>query len=209
MVKVPKIRRKKDLEIFLEQVPKIPSPDPKMEQYKTPAPISADIIFNAFNTGDIEDKHVVDLGCGTGIFAVGAKVMGAKKVQGIDIDVDSINSAKNFSQEHGLKIEFEVMNVKDVNWTCDTVLQNPPFGAQMKKADRIFLETAAKMAEVIYTIHNANTGEFVKMLVEKLGCSVGFEQKYIFKIEHTFDFHTKPQIEHTVTLFKLIRKGLN
>ena len=46
----------------------------------TPAPIAADIIFTAYQWGDIENKTVVDLGCGTGIFSVGAVSMGAKKV---------------------------------------------------------------------------------------------------------------------------------
>jgi putative methylase len=200
----PVIRKKKDLEIFLEKVPKFTSPDAKSEQYKTPATIAADIIFNAYIEGDIQDKQVVDLGCGTGIFAIGAKVMGARKVLGVDLDGGSIKLAKQFADENELEIGFEVIDVKDCKWSCDTVIQNPPFGAQNRNADRIFLERAAKLGKVIYSIHNANTVDFVKILIEKLNCSITFEKNYIFKLEHSFAFHTKPYKNISVALFRIV-----
>ena len=60
----------------------------------TPAPIAADILFTAYHWGDIEGKTVVDLGCGTGIFSVGAVYMGAKKVIGFDVDKNIISASK-------------------------------------------------------------------------------------------------------------------
>ncbi|UCH89149.1 MAG: methyltransferase [Thermoplasmata archaeon] len=207
MEQVPIKFKKKNFEIFLEKVPDFKSPDAKMEQYKTPAPIAADILFNALSSGDVIDKHVVDLGCGTGIFAIGAKMLGAQKVQGLDIDSSAIELAREFSLEHRLEIEFDVKDVAECEWMCDTVIQNPPFGAQTKRADRVFLETAARIGEVMYSIHNANTREFIANLIDKLGYSIDFEKKYKFKIEHTFDFHTKPSKENEVILFRAVRKA--
>ena len=63
--------KQRQLEILLQQIPKTPTPIPHLEQYMTPATIAADVIFTAYNWGDIQDKFVVDLGCGTGIFAIG------------------------------------------------------------------------------------------------------------------------------------------
>ena len=69
--------KQRQLEILLQKVPKPTTPVPQLEQYMTPAPIAADIIFTAYLWGDIENKTVVDLGCGTGIFSVGAVLAGA------------------------------------------------------------------------------------------------------------------------------------
>ena len=60
--------KKKELEILLQGVPSFDKPIPHLEQYLTSASIAADIIFTAHQFGDIKDKTVLDLGCGTSIF---------------------------------------------------------------------------------------------------------------------------------------------
>lgn len=45
-----------------------------------------------FNT-DLKDKRVLDMGCGTGILAILAKILGAGEVLGIDIDEWSVENA--------------------------------------------------------------------------------------------------------------------
>ncbi|GAH16499.1 unnamed protein product, partial [marine sediment metagenome] len=77
-------------QILFQKVPTYENPNPYIEQYMTPANIAADIIFTAYQFGDIQDKKVVDLGCGTGIFSYGVKLVNAKEVVGIDIDKASI-----------------------------------------------------------------------------------------------------------------------
>ena len=91
--------KQKDLEIILQKVPTYENPNPYIEQYMTPANIVADIIFTAFQFNDIQDKKVVDLGCGTGIFSFAAKLANAKEVVGIDIDEGSIKIAKSYSEK--------------------------------------------------------------------------------------------------------------
>ncbi|SQH78467.1 methylase for 50S ribosomal subunit protein L11 [Shewanella benthica] len=43
---------------------------------------------------DLTDKEVIDFGCGSGILAVAALKLGAKKVTGIDIDYQAIEASK-------------------------------------------------------------------------------------------------------------------
>jgi putative methylase len=148
----------------------------------------------------------VDLGCGTGIFAIGAAVLGAGSVRAIDIDPKAIESASNFAEDYGLDIDFEVGDVAQYRCKCDTVLQNPPFGSQKRTADRKFIETAADAGLVIYTIHNSKTVDFIRLLSDTLGYYVTFEKNYLFKLEHTFAFHSKPRAEYEVTLFRLQKK---
>ena len=87
--------KKKQLEILLQKIPSFNNPIPGLEQYKTSADIAADIIFTAHQLGDIENKIVIDMGCGTGIFSVGSFLTGAKKVIGIDIEARGSSASSN------------------------------------------------------------------------------------------------------------------
>ena len=68
-------KRKKQLEIALQEIPGHPDPRVDLEQYQTPSIIAADLLWNAAAIGDIEGFKVVDLGCGTGIFTLGSALM--------------------------------------------------------------------------------------------------------------------------------------
>lgn len=201
--------KKKELEIFLQKIPDFEKPKPGLEQYVTPAGIVADIIFCAFQMGDIKNKIVLDLGCGTGIFSVGAYVAGAKKVTGIDSDEDAIKTAKKFADEKKLKIDFIVKDVKDVDILCDTVIMNPPFGAQKSNinADRRFIEKAFEKANVIYSLHLTKTVSFIEKMISSLKGNIDFTKDYYFPIKHSQPFHAKKVVFFDVTLLRILTKG--
>ena len=56
----------------------------------------------AYTHGDIVDKSVLDLGCGTGRLGLGAAFLGAKEVVGIDIDPVAIKTARENAEKAGL-----------------------------------------------------------------------------------------------------------
>jgi len=174
----------------------------------TPANIAADIIFIAFQFGDIEDKKVVDLGCGTGIFSFGAKIANAKEVIGIDIDEESIEIAKKYAEDNNESIEFIAQAVRDVDMKCDTVITNPPFGAQKSNrwADRGFIEKGFEISEVIYSLHLTKTIPFIEKLVLALDGEISFKKNYEFPIKHTYFFHKKKLERLDVTLFRILTK---
>ena len=146
--------------MILEKIPKHPNPKVELEQYSTPATIAADLIWNAYGLGDIDNMSVLDLGCGTGIFAIASSLMGANYSLGIDIDEESIAIAKitqnDIFHEHDIddsSANFIVgdinsfnsisdllneSNYKNINNNIapvnrfDTLIQNPPFGSQEK-----------------------------------------------------------------------------
>ena len=200
--------KQKELEIILQKVPTFEKPSPMLEQYLTPAKIAADIIFIAYQFGDIEDKIVFDLGCGTGIFSIGAKIMGAKKVLGIDIDENCLKIARKYSKENKLKITFIKKNIKDIKIKCDTIIMNPPFGAQKsnKKADRKFIEKGFEIANVIYSLHLLKTVSFIEKMVKSLNGEINFYKKYNFPIKYTFDFHEKKVINFEISLLRMLTK---
>ena len=200
--------KKKELEIFLQKIPDFKKPKPGLEQYVTSAGIVADIIFIAYQMGDVENKKILDLGCGTGIFSVGACVAGAKKVTGIDVDEDAIKIAKQFAAENKLKIDFIVKDVKDIDILCDTVIMNPPFGAQKSNinADRRFIEKAFEKAKVIYSLHLTKTVPFIEKMVSSLKGNIDFTKDYYFPIKHSQSFHAKKVVFFNVTLLRILTK---
>jgi putative methylase len=198
--------KKKELEILLQKVPLPNKPIPNLEQYTTPANIAADILFTAHLFGDIENKIIIDLGCGTGIFSIGAILIGAKKVIGIDVDKDIIKIAKEYAEKNNLKIEFRVQDVKDVDIKCDTVIMNAPFGAQKsnQKADRKFIEKGFEISQTIYSLHLKKTIPFLEKMISSLNGEIIFQKDYVFPIKWMFDFHTKNTAKYDVTLLRIL-----
>ena len=197
--------KKKELEILLQKVPLPNKPIPNLEQYMTPASIVADIIFTAHQFGDIENKIIIDLGCGTGIFSVGAVLAGAKKVTGIDVDKDVIIIAKEYAKKNNLEIEFKVDDVKNVQTKCNTIIMNPPFGAQKsnQKADRKFIEKGFEISKILYSIHLKKTIPFLEKMISSLGGSITYRKDYVFPIRWTFEFHDKEVVYYDVTLLRI------
>ena len=180
--------RKKHLEMLLEQVEGFKSPKPEREQYATPATVAAELLHFAFMRGDIRDT-VYDLGCGSGILAIGAKLLGAEKVIGFDDDIDVLETARANAKRLGVDVEFVCSGIDEVCGKARTVVMNPPFGAQVKGSDRPFLRKALELSSVVYSIHNAGSTEFIKKFISP---SVITEHKLIdFPIKRTFRFHTK------------------
>lgn len=201
-----KIRKKKQLEIAIQSIPPHPNPKVELEQYSTPAIIAADLLWNAYSLGDIENSEIIDLGCGTGILSIGSLLLGAKKVTGVDIDEDSLAIARLNSEN--LNIEFVCCDISDFNCFdgCDVVIQNPPFGSQKKSergADLKFIDKAKECSPgVIYSFHMASTEKFIIDYFEKSGFVVTHIFRYKFILPKIYDFHTKESKEVDVIVIR-------
>ena len=183
--------KKKDLEMGLQKVRNFEDPDPFLEQYMTPATIAADILFDAYSKGDIENLKVVDLGCGTGMFSIGAWMLGAAQVDGFDISESALKVAEQNKKDLDAEVSFHNIDIINVKEGADTIFMNPPFGCQNRNADRPFLDRAMELSECIYSIHMADTLDFITEYVEKRGRTVAFSKIYKYDIHNTFSFHTK------------------
>src|SRR5512136_1668616 len=125
----------KQLEMTLQRVRGFSRPQAALEQYQTPAPLAARLLYHALMKGDIEGKRVCDLGCGTGVLAIGAALVGAESVTGIEIDEKAVEVATANAALLDAEVTFIVADVNDPGLperigSCDTVVMNPPFGAQ-------------------------------------------------------------------------------
>lgn len=192
--------KKKELERALQRVTPHTRPRPDLEQYSTPATIAADMLYTAHTFGDVEGREVVDLGCGGGILSIGAALLGAKRVTGIDVDPNAIDDARRNVEEAGVKVELLNMDIRDADLKADTVIMNPPFGAQRRNADRPFLETALRIAPRAYSLHNARTLDFLVGMIGAMDATIFFHKSYKFEIPHLFEFHDRKKKEIEVVL---------
>jgi len=210
MSKMLTITKKRHLEMILQQIPPHKSPKIHLEQYTTHSNIASDILWNAYSLCDIENMKVVDLGCGTGIFAIGAALLGAREVIGVDIDPDAIEVAKQQASKIGVNeiTEFISGDVQDFVGSADTVIQNPPFGAQKakrKEADRIFMKKAIETAPVLYSFHIKETQEFVENFFSSLNGEITHKFYYSFPIPRVYHFHEKEKINIDVVVLRVER----
>ncbi len=195
--------RKKHLEILLEQLSGFSSPKPEREQYSTPATVASELLHFAFMRGDLAGT-VYDLGCGGGILAIGAKLLGAEKVIGFDDDMNALETARANAKRLGADVEFVCSRIEEVCGKAHTVVMNPPFGAQVKGSDRPFLRKALEVSGVVYSIHNAGSAEFIKKFISP---SVITEYQLIdFPIKRTFKFHTKEIQVIKVEIYRIEKK---
>ena len=186
-------------------------PQVGLEQYPTPPDLAAHLIHVADLQGDVEGQRVIDLGTGTGMLALGAALRGPASVVGIDVDPDPLRTARENERRVG--------TTADVSWvradatdaplrsraesstgadeptheddTATTVVMNPPFGAQNanEHTDRAFLATAARMATVSYSVHNADSSNFVESFADDNGGAVTRAYGAELDLPRRFEFH--------------------
>jgi putative methylase len=178
---------------------------PQLEQYPTPAHIAADVLWEAFSSGDIQGRNVADLGCGNGIFSIGAKLLGAERVVGLDVDAGAIEIASENARRLSAGVEFVVSDVSAFEGAFETTVQNPPFGAQTKHADRAFIEKSIEISPTVYSLHNEVGMDFVQQMTDVLGATCVAVKRYKFEIPYAFEFHRKTKETVPVVLLKFQR----
>ncbi|MDP1553465.1 MAG: METTL5 family protein [Methanobacteriaceae archaeon] len=222
--KFKQITRKRHLEITLQSFPPHPKPKIHLEQYSTPPSIAADVLWNAYNLNDIEGKNILDLGCGTGIFAIGAVFLGAYRAWGVDVDSDALITAKKSARKRGVEnwVNFIESDIKDISMEnifqkntysenkdyIDTIIQNPPFGSQLKVkkgSDRIFMEKSVEMAPITYSFHMAETEDFVENYFLNLGAEITHRFYYLFPLPKIYSFHKLDAKEIKVLVVRVKR----
>ncbi|AKB17342.1 MULTISPECIES: METTL5 family protein [unclassified Methanosarcina] len=192
--------KQRKLEILLEEVEGFSDPELELEQYQTPSPLVAEILHFAYMQGDL-DESVQDLGCGTGILAIGAKFLGAGKVVGYDTDPKALEVAKKNSEKLGVEVEFICSDITEVSGHVKTTLMNPPFGARVKGRDRPFLSSALRTSEIIYSIHNRGSLAFIQKFIKPAVITHSYVAK--FPIKRTFDFHQKEREIIDVEIYRV------
>lgn len=199
--------KKKDLELLLSLLKNFEEGDVKLEQYLTPSFIAAEVLWDAFCSGNIDGKKVADLGCGNGIFGIGALILGAKRVIFLDVDEKVLRVTRDNLElvEKRLgkkfKCEFVSGDVVEFNKKVDVVFQNPPFGTKREHADREFLEVAMENSDMVYSFHKSSTMDFIKDFFGDNGFKVVRVYKFKFPLKKVFGFHRSVSKDIDVSCF--------
>lgn len=181
---------KTDLKRKLSQVRDFEDPRISLEQYVTPPALAADLVFTAYMNQDLEGK-VLDLGTGTGIFAIGAALTGAE-VTAVEKDADALEIAKENAEEIGVsgKIEFVEKDVREVTGDFDTVLMNPPFSQHSEEGLK-FWAKATELADKVYAVSPGTGREGIKSFIESSRHRVAELETFTVELPATYGFHTQ------------------
>jgi putative methylase len=199
----------RQLEMLLQRVSDFKHPSAEREQYQTPAPLAARLLHTAWLAGDIEGKEILDLGAGTGMLAIGAALLGGNVVA-VEEDMEAITLAEANAHDLGCNIRFIRIDITDTSAAnlipgADTVIMNPPFGAQTEHADRPFIDMALEKGQILYGIYNAGSAPFLVAYIKDRG-EITASIHAGLTIPRTFWFHSRDRYEIPVEIHIIRRK---
>lgn len=206
----PMKKSKSQLAIILSKLAVFENPKLMKEQYATDSEAAAEATWFAYMNGDIEEKAVADLGCGTGLLGIGALLLGAGKVYFVDSDKDAVglcsrNIAGAASKGAAARTMIVAADIAEFKERVDTVIQNPPFGTKTKHADRQFLLQAFKLAGVVYSFHKIETADFVRKIAADNGFNVTNILPLQLQLKNTYWFHRSRMRRVDVGLFRIVK----
>lgn len=164
------------------------------------------MLFRACYTyGDIIGKSVADIGTGTGRLAIGASLLGAGYVLGVDIDHQSLKIAMLNSKRLGTQLDWILGDIDELrNDSFDTVVMNPPFGTKREHNDIRFLQTALKIARTVYSVHKSSTHSFIAQWLRDQNTTFKTLLVTNMAIGHQFSFHKKRRHLVNVELLRIV-----
>jgi putative methylase len=185
-------------------------PQIDLEQYRTPPELASYLVHVADLQEDIEERTVIDLGCGTGMLALAATLRGPERVVGVDIDDAALGTAQENRRRIAARssvswVQADATQIPLDPSTDATVVMNPPFGAQNgnEHADRAFLETTAEIATVSYSIHNAGSADFVESFAADHDGEMTHAYSAEFDLPKTFKHQSEQSRTIDVELFRI------
>ncbi len=204
--------RKLDLEKAIARIRSHPEPKVYLEQYTITPEVAAELLYiAAYIHDDVIDKTVIDLGCGTGRLAIGAALLGARETIGVDIDEAAVRLAQKNAEKMGVeeKTLWIAAEIDAIRGSFNTVLQNPPFGVQRRRADRKFIKKALELGDRIYSFHKSGerNREFIKRFIEKQGGKVRGIFPMKIDIPRLFKFHTERKRSVKADLYRIEGKS--
>ncbi len=170
----------------------------------TPSEAAADLLLSAEARDDLVDRVVADLGAGTGRLAIGAALLGARRVLAVEEDPRALAVALRNAERAGVTIEAVAGPVDRFDTVVDTVVMNPPFGAQRRGADRPFWAAALRCARRrTYAFALAESRTFIARSCVERTVPIAETRPIRWTLPLTFRHHRKPRVALAVDLWVL------
>jgi putative methylase len=187
--------RSSELVLRLSRVPPFARPNPRLEQVATPAEAAAELLLAAERFEPLEGHSVLDLGLGTGRLAIGAALLGARPVTGVEIDPEAAEVARRAAEDARVTLRIEVRDVTGYDRPADVVVLNPPFGAQRRHADRPFWDTALLLARrSVHGFALAESRTFIARRAVERAAHVIETRPVAWELGRIFPHHTRNRV---------------
>ena len=184
----------------------------ELEQYATSGEIAAAIVTHVKE--EVENKRVLDLGCGTGMLSCACALAGASIVVGVDCDEDALTLARANVAECDVDhvVNFVRCRIDDkaqlpLRNTFDTCVMNPPFGTRKKGIDAAFVRAALASCDVVYSLHKTSTRAFLLKRAQEWGARADIVAELRFDLPKTYAFHADESRDVAVDLVRFRRVG--
>ncbi|MBT5808596.1 23S rRNA (uracil(1939)-C(5))-methyltransferase RlmD [Candidatus Uhrbacteria bacterium] len=156
----------------------------------------AEHLLNAVDEfcGDLTDKTLLDLYCGSGFFSV-ALASRAKKTIGVEMVADAIRDARINAELNDVEVEFHDVKTEEFDWKtlgADIVILDPPRSGMHDKALKDVMDAAPET--IIYV--SCNPKNFAREMVELEKIYDVVEMRAIDMFPHT------PHVELVSKLIK-------
>ncbi len=210
--------KKKEIVSIIQNTATFTNPKIELEQYCIDAASAVDIVFFAgLEFNDIKNRLIFDFGAGTGRLSIASAYFNATYVLSVDIDWSALKILNENILSLDLKHiifpicsdidKFEISNSILPRNLKITTIMNPPFGVQKKSADRVFLEKAFTISDVVYSVHLANVkvSKFISNYIKNFNWKIDYVYPFNMILERTFPFHSKKRKNIDVEIYRFIK----
>jgi ribosomal protein L11 methyltransferase len=92
----------------------------------------------------VQGKSALDIGCGSGVLAIAATILGARSAVGIDVDPDALENARENADLNGVsdRVRFEEGDFRAMSPIADVVMANLTGGLLEKSAATLAMAVA-------------------------------------------------------------------
>nr|CAG4641979.1 EOG090X0BVL [Eurycercus lamellatus] len=211
--------QRKELEQYLQQLEGFTKPKILLEQYETRAHIAACMLHSIESSyGDLGGKMVLDLGCGCSVLGIGATLLGACYVLGVDIDEEALQIASSNIQQFELdNIDLLQCDVKLLPLVLgkkfDTIIMNPPFGTKHNKGlDSLFVEIGLECLSdkgVLYSLHKTSTRDHFARKASGWKVEAKVLAQLRYDLPATYKFHKQSSVDIEVDFWRFEKKLLS
>jgi putative methylase len=123
-------------------------------------------------------------------------------VLGVEVDADAVAVARAASKPWADLVEFRTGSVTSLRRRADTVVMNPPFGAQRRGADRPFWESAFRLARRrLYAFALADSRTFIVKRAVEAHAYVERTRPVPWELPRRFPHHRQDRVPLPVDLW--------
>ncbi len=161
----------------------------------SPPEAAADLLMAAVQWDGLAGRSVLDLGSGTGRLAIGAALLGAQPVVGVEVDPTLRELACRAAEAADVRVEFVVADVRSYDAPAEVVVMNPPFGAQRQHADRPFWDRALTLGHrSVHAFALADSRSFIAHRAVERHAQVLEMHPVAWELPRTFPHHTRRRV---------------